>query len=251
MPWLTRQSILTRLRAGAVHLSITAVLMASIVTLVLLYWYPLGLFEAAGGAGIFAIVVAADLTIGPMLTTIVYVPGKRGLAFDLATIAVLQVSALAYGVHTLHEGRPVSVVFVADRFEVVRAKDLDEKRWAGRRHPFAGVDITGSRLPTDRDKLTELVIASMSGLDLQHFPEYYVPYPQVAPEVLKASHPFADLRRNNPGEAAAIDRIARGLDRPEAQLRYVPVRTGRADAVAIVDARDASVLRFADLRPWE
>jgi hypothetical protein len=91
----------------------------------------------------------------------------------------------------------------------------------------------------------------MSGLDLQHFPEYYVPYPSVASEVLKSARPMAELRRINPKASARIDHLAGSLDRPETQLRFVPVRTGGADAVAVVDAKDASVLRFADLQPWE
>jgi hypothetical protein len=251
MPWMTRRSLLTRLRAGGIHLLLTAALIGSVVALGLLYWYPHGLFSAAGGLHVFLIMVAVDLTLGPTLTTIVYVPGKKGLLFDLVTIAVVQLAALGYGVHTLQLGRPVYVVFVVDRFEIVRAKDLEAGRWKNRPHLFAGVEIVGTKLPTDRDKRTELVIASMAGLDLQHFPEYYVPYPSVAPEVLKAGRPMSDLRRYNPKDAARIDRLVRSLDRPEEGLRFVAMRTGGEDAVAVVDARDATLLRFADLRPWE
>lgn len=251
MPWITRQSLLTRLRAGGIHLTLTATLIGIVVALGLLYWYPLGLFSATGGLHVFLILLMVDLTLGPTLTTIVYVPGKRGLLFDLVTIVVLQLAALGYGVWTLQAGRPVYVAFVADRFEVIRAKDLEEKRWKNRPHLFAGVEIVGTRLPTDPAKRTELVIASMSGLDLQHFPEYYVPYPSVAPEVLKAARPLSELRRFNPRGSARIDRLVASLDRPESGLRFLAVRTGGPDAVAIVDANDAAVLRFADLRPWE
>lgn len=41
--------------------------------------------------------------MGPLITLIIFKPGKKGLKLDLATIAVLQVAALAYGTHVVFE----------------------------------------------------------------------------------------------------------------------------------------------------
>ena len=46
---------------------------------------------------------------------------------DLTVIALLQLSALGYGLWTVAEGRPAWLVYGANRFELVRTLDIDER----------------------------------------------------------------------------------------------------------------------------
>jgi hypothetical protein len=70
-----------------------------------LAWYPGVLFEATSSGKPMALVAAVLLVAGPLATLAVFVPGKRGLGFDLVVIGSLQALALAFGLWTLFEAR--------------------------------------------------------------------------------------------------------------------------------------------------
>ncbi|MEO7743376.1 MAG: creatininase family protein [Usitatibacter sp.] len=89
-------------------------------------WFPQPLFRGAGGRDLFLVLALVDVTIGPLITLVIFKPGKPGLKFDLATIAVLQLAALSYGTHVLFEARPVWVVFLKDRFDLIRANQIED-----------------------------------------------------------------------------------------------------------------------------
>jgi hypothetical protein len=59
--------------------------------------------------------------LGPLITLIIFDTKKPRLKYDLATIAVLQVAALAYGSYIMFEARPVYTVFVGNQFQTVPA----------------------------------------------------------------------------------------------------------------------------------
>ena len=143
---------MNRYRASGTHFAISATVAAIVFALIALVWYPGTLLSGAGGLELFVLVASVDVTLGPLLTLIVFVPGKKGLAFDLAVIGMLQVTALVYGVHVLFEARPAYIVFVKDRFEVVRANEIEDADLAKARSPFnerpvTGPRIAGARLP--------------------------------------------------------------------------------------------------------
>src|SRR5207237_5351990 len=89
--------IRTRWQASATHLLISVLIGLAMLLLMLELWYPSPLFEAAGGNGLFLIVVGVDIVIGPLITLVIFKRGKPGLKLDLALIAVLQLAALTYG----------------------------------------------------------------------------------------------------------------------------------------------------------
>src|SRR5471032_481619 len=109
------------LRAALLHRALSAAIAALVFLPIYFYWYPDVLFESAGGRDLFLLIVSVDVTIGPLITLIIFVPRKWGLMFDLVVIAILQSTALSYGVWVLFESRPVFVAYVVDRFELVRA----------------------------------------------------------------------------------------------------------------------------------
>ena len=130
-----------RLRAAGVHLALSAAAGAAVVALVFLAWYPVPMPALLGVEAILLIMLGVDVVLGPLFTLLVFDRRKPRLKWDLATIAAVQLAALAYGVFTVHQGRPAFVVFVKDRFEVVSPADLQpEARSAARRNPHAGID---------------------------------------------------------------------------------------------------------------
>jgi hypothetical protein len=245
-----------RIRAALIHLALSAAIAALVFLPIYFYWYPDVLFQMAGGRDLFVLIVSVDVTIGPLITLVIYVPGKRGLLFDLVVIAILQTSALAYGVWVLFESRPVYIAFVKDRFELARANGFPEGELAKAGPEFPGLSWTGPRivgvkLPTDADEKFRLMISGFGGADAQYYPRYYVPYDTVKEQVRTSALPLATLRRRNAAANSEVDRILAGLGRGEGDVSFVPMRAGKSDLSVFVDAKTGEVLKFTGLNPWD
>lgn len=246
----------TRLKAGLIHLSISATIALLVFLPIYFFWYPDVLYDYAGGRDLFLLIVSVDVTLGPLVTMLVYVPGKWGLRFDLWFIAVMQSIALAYGVYVLFESRPAYIVFVKDRFELVRANEYpngmlerpESARWASL--PWTGPKIIAARLPTDPKERLEVMIEGIGGVDIHLKPKYYVPYDADRTEARARGEPMSLLRKRNPAHAGEVDELVRSLGRKEDELRFLPLRAGKADLAVVIDAGSGEILRISSLKPW-
>jgi hypothetical protein len=244
-----------RVRAALIHLAICAFIAAMVFLAIYLYWYPGALFGAAGGRDLFVLIVSVDVTLGPLITLIIFNPAKKELVFDLAVIAVIQLAALAYGVWVLYESRPAYIAFVKDRYELVRANGFPEGELEKAPKEYQALSITGPRLvgvrlPKDPVERERLLSASLQGVDAQYFPRYYAPYDAVRDQVKAAAMPISKLRTLNPGKGAQVDRAIESAGRAEADLRYLPLRAGKQDVAVLLDAKTGDVLGYAALDPW-
>ena len=139
-----RKAPLSRWKASGIHLLLSAGIAGALVAVMLLVWYPWPLFEVAGGSGLIMILVGVDVVLGPLITLVIFKAGKKGLKFDLAVIASLQLAALAYGVHAVYVVRPVYMVYNIDRFNLVAAIDLDPADLAAaKREEFRRLPVDG------------------------------------------------------------------------------------------------------------
>ncbi len=249
---------MNRYRAVTYYLLGSCVVATAVFLPIYFLWYPWALFDKAGGRELFQLIVGVDLVVGPLLVFIVFVPGKKGLAFDLVSIAALQTAALAFGIFVLFESRPAYIVFVKDRFELVRANDIPEQELekpesgSYARLPWLGPRIIGARIPTDPDEQFRMMMSALAGLDIQSFPRYYIPYGEVKAQVIARAAPLSRLRELNGQRLAEIDRLVAKLGRAEGELRFVPMRAGpHADVTVVVDAASGDLLDIVALRPWE
>ena len=246
-----------RARAGGIHLALSALIATTVFLAIYVYWYPDVLFELAGGRQLFLLIASVDVTIGPLITFIIFVPGKRGLVFDLAVIAFMQMAALTYGVYVLFESRPAYIVFVKDRFELVRANQVPPELWEEARGsiydhaPLTGPKIVSVRFPTDRAESERIMMSSLAGIDIQYFPRHYVAYAADRSIAAMKGQPIAKLKQVNPESAAKIDQLLAELHRPAQDVKFLPMRAGKTlDLTVLVDAKTGDVLRIASLRPW-
>lgn len=244
-----------RVRASSLHFAISLLIATGAFLVIYFVWFPGVLFQGAGGRDLLVLICFVDVTLGPLLTFVVFVPGKKSLVFDLCVIAALQLGALLYGVKTMFDIRPVYIVFIQDRFELARASDISAEELAKvrgtplERLPFDGPHVMGSRMPTDPEEQFRISQAAFAGgPDLYGYPRYYRPYDEVRGDVLKAASPVAALRRFN--APAAVDAALAKVGRPEADLRFVPMRAGKMDLTALVDAKSGDYLGIIALRPW-
>jgi len=248
---------LNRWQAAAIHLGLSALIATTVVTVMLLVWYPPPYFRVMGGTGLMKILVGVDVTLGPLLTLIVFNPAKKTLKLDLSVIATLQIVALAYGVWVMFEARPVYAAFAVDRFEVVSANQIEPEDLAAAAPEFQSLPLTGPRVVgiryPDKEKNPEewnkLSFSAVAGKDAPQQPKYFTSYGEVPGAVLKKAKPLATLVKEKPESKSAVDSFVAQVGRSENELAYVPV-TGRGDSVtAVVDAHDARIIGFIPVDP--
>ena len=246
---------MSRFRAAAIHLGISATIATLVFLAIYFLWYPGPLFDSAGGRDLFLLVLGVDVTVGPLVTCLIFKAGKKGLAFDLWVIGILQSAFLAYGIWSVAESRPVYVAFVKDRFELARASQIPDSVLAEARMnryldlPWTGPRLVGVRFPTDPDEKFKLMLSGMGGVDIHCYPNYHQPYDAVRKDVAAQGAPLAKLTRFNKGLSTAA--LAAELGRPEGDIRFLPLRAGKVDLTVLVDAKDGSILKIAALKPWE
>lgn len=249
---------MNRWKAFAIHIGISATVGATVVSAMLMVWYPGPFFTAMGGNDLVIILIAVDVVLGPLITLVVFNPGKgvRLLRMDLAVIGTLQAAALAYGVHVIAEARPVYMVFSVDRFDIVAANDLKDAELARVTDPrFAGVPWGRPRTiavksPRDPREQMRIIESALAGADLQTFPQYYVPYESLAGEALRRSSPMRSLRRRHPEARAYIDEVMAKLGRTDADTRFLPLKARSRDYCVLLDGRTGAVVGFLELLPW-
>lgn len=247
---------MNRYRAALTHFGISALVVGTVFVLVYFLWYPEPLFRGAGGRDLFVVLALVDVTVGPLITLIIFKPGKKGLKFDLATIAVLQVAALAYGTHVVFEARPVWVVFLKDRFDLIRANQVQDESREKAAAPFRSLSLTGpkiaaARIPEDPDEQFRTMVTAMAGIDVSSYPQHYVPYEEARHQVVAKARSIRELRELNPGSGPEIDRILGDLGRGDGQAAFLPLRAGKRDLTVLVDAGSGAILRLVDLKPWK
>ena len=246
---------MNRYRAGLTHVLISCVIAGLVYVAVRYFWYPGALFEVAGGLDLLLVVICVDVTLGPLVTLIVFKPGKWGLKFDLWVIGILQVSALLFGLYTIAESRPVFITFVKDRFELVRAGELADADLAKAAPAYAslswfGYRLAGAKLPKDPREQMALLNAALGGKDLQYHPQHYVEYREVAPEAARRAAPVGKLRELNPGRTPEVDALVARFG-PEERLGFLPMRAGKSDMTVVVEKNGGRVLALSPLLPWD
>lgn len=157
-----------RLKAFLLHLGLSGVIALLALWVVFKLWYPAPLHTAVGVTHIFLLLLFIDVTLGPLLTLLVYKEGKKTLVFDLSVIAVLQLSALGYGLWTVAEGRPAWLVFNTDRFDLVRVLDIDTRKLDQALPEFRQPSWLGPRwvaavMPVDNTEHSDLMFESVQG----------------------------------------------------------------------------------------
>lgn len=239
----------SRWKAATIHLSASAVIAAAVVWAILEIWYPSPFFEALGGARLITLIVGVDVVLGPLITLIVFDVKKKSLKFDLATIVLLQLAALAYGVHIAFQARPVYLLFVKDRFELVVANQLEPEQLAKATRPeFKTVPFSGPRpaaadLPTDPKELELLqMLAIAAHIDVQQFPQYFVPYIERKGLILAKGRSLARFAAEVPKSKAVIEQALKAAGKKPEDVLLLPLYIKDRNLAVIVGADVANVI---------
>ena len=247
-----------KVQASAVHFVASLLIAAAVLWLTFLLWYPQPLATLQGADRIIGLIIFVDITLGPIFTFIIYSrrKTKRELWGDFSVIVGLQCAALAFGIWTLFDTRPLYLVFAKDRIEVVSADELiatnEEKPLSehpSRQKPLKRTGPVLVALDTTLAAAKALHItldAFNGGPDLAQYPDFYVPLAtqreQVRNKLIPLSkHPQASHIRH-------VLLSLRDSAAPPETLLFLPVTARWHDGIAIFTA-DATFLTILAIPP--
>ncbi len=243
-----------RFMASGVHFALSALVLAPVLVAVFVFWYPAPWFEVQGAAGVVAVLIGVQILAGPLLTALVFRPGKKGLVFDLVVIAVLQLMALGWGTWVMHDERPRYVVFAVDRFVPLAGKDVNVGAAGMEAFDRAGTGApvyAFAEMPMGAafQALQDSVLFG-GGPDLERRPEYWRSFEGLGGAVLQAARPLGELRAQRPDRDGALAEAALALGLDPEDTPFLPVVGKRRDFAALLDPRSARVLDVVPVDPW-
>lgn len=243
---------MSRYKAAGLHFTLSVVIVATVFLALIALWYPPELWRMAKVGTLVLILASVDVALGPLLTLSVFKHGKRGLKFDLTVIALLQVAGLVYGLTVMFQSRPVFLVAVPDRFELVFANEIEPEDLA---QGAPGFDKLGwfaprravARIPTDAEGRNARMLEVMAGKRLERSPKYFANYESFAQEVLKGAKHIsgAPVTRFERGVLSA----AEALGKPPASVVYHHLASTRGWAAVLLDAQTGAIVGAIDVDP--
>jgi hypothetical protein len=248
---------MNRYKAALIHLGISVGIGAAVLIFMRAAWYPGPFFSAVGGAGLVLILLGVDVTIGPLITLVVFDTAKKSLRMDLTIVALLQLAAFLYGVFIIFEARPVYVAFSVDRFELVRAADLDPEDVKNapverfRSLPLLRPQVIAVQGPTDPAEKMKVLELALQGKDLHLRPQYYAPYEQQKDLVKQKIQSIERLKELNPAARGEIDRAIQAMGRKAQAIGFVPLRARERDLAVVIDRSTGDIIGYWTYRPWD
>ena len=250
-------------RVVGVHVLLSVLVLVLVALLVFILWFPPPFGRLAGGLRLFWTILGVDLVCGPLLTLLLYRTTKTrlALAVDFALIALLQLAALGYGLHTLAQARPLAHVFEVDRFRLVSYADIAEPdlpnlpHWAEpwRVGPLRTLGLREAMTVSER---LQSLGSSFSGVDAGQWPSRWQDYALNRNQVLERSKPLTALRAVHPtylevvnqAVAEALANVQPGETREADQLRWLPlVSRASLDWVVLLDPETLRIRAYAPL----
>lgn len=239
-----------KIKAFLIHLAISLLVVLPVAYVVFGLWNVSPLHKATGVTQIFLLIVSVDIILGALLTFIVYKKGKKTLIFDLTVIALLQLGALIYGLYKVYEGRPAWIVYSVDRFDLVRANEIDVRQIDKAKPEYQKVGLTGARyvaaIVPDDVEIRQTVLFEEIGFGIapSQRPEFYAPLGQSKATVQKRIQDLTILNKHNPPEQVK----AILAQYPQTQ-GFAPLKANAVDMTVLLD-KNGDVVKIVDLRPW-
>lgn len=247
------------IRASLKHFAASVFIALVCAALVFGLWYPSPYGELVGGRELFLLMISVDVICGPLLTLIVFNPQKptRELVRDIGFIVCLQLAALAFGMYTTIQARPVFLAFEKDIFRVVVLPEVDIESLSAAPENLHTLSYSGPRListriaqPTDPDFL-QSVRLSVEGLHPAFRPGRWLNYAEQRGNVIAEARSLAQLRSKHSEKQHLIDELLQKNQLTEQQAGYLPLTAKmHTDWVVIVRRDDARVVGFLPLDGW-
>lgn len=237
------------IRASAIHLFVSLLIVGLLALLIFKVWYPTPLAAATGVFAIFVMVFVVDLLIGPLLTLVVYKKNKKSLVFDLTVIVIIQIAALSYGIYSLSQARPVWLAFYNNRFEVVRLNDIEDSYLENAAEEYTHPSLTGpqwiaAKAIGNEQDIENLEMGNKLGAKIAHQPSLYYPIKNAYPKIKIEARELSTLQASN--DKIDVDEYISA--NPNA-VGWLPLWGQQQHMVVLID-KNGTPLKVVDLRPW-
>ncbi|MCJ8146100.1 type IV pilin accessory protein [Acinetobacter sp. A3.8] len=238
-----------RLKFFLGHLSVSIAIALLVVGLVFLIWYPTPLGKALGVTQLFLMLVVIDVILGPLLGLLVYKEGKKTLKFDLATVVILQLSALGYGIYSIAEGRPVWIVYDTATFTVIKNSEIETKNIEQAKPEYQKPSLFKPQyvsLNADLKPTMQALLHSSSQSTASRYPIYYTNLSSAKLRMQFSALPIKFLEHYN--DKSKVDKVVKKY--PQADS-WVGLSAPMRDMVVLINKEKGEVVKIVDLRPWK
>jgi hypothetical protein len=207
------------------------------------------------GVQLLGILALVDVVIGPLLTLIVFNPAKKSLKFDLSVIAMLQIGAMAFGLYTMWTTRPVFLVAVKDRFELVFANEIDPADLAKAKPEYRSLSwgkptLVSAPVPEDPKIKEEILFTAIGGKDIHLRPEFYRNYSEIQKQLSANALPVSALKADASRIQSKARETAKSKSIDESKLGYVPLNSRRGAAIMLINKEGGETLGPVNADPW-
>ncbi len=234
-----------RINAFLIHLAISFIIFLIPLYLIIFQWYPSPFLYTDGGWKGIGIIASVYLVTGPLLTLIVYKPGKPGLKFDLTLIGLAQAIALAWGVWVTYIERPVAMMYTLNYFTPVTEKLLTNMKF-----PINKLEKYGNKspvpvyvnLPQPTEQQQEHFKRAMSsGIPLFLFTDLYEKFDSESLKILKQQSDklYNHLKADEKGKQL-LDIFSQDYPENHNRLLFIPLHSRYKRLVIVLDAADLS-----------
>ncbi|MGD8742760.1 MAG: TfpX/TfpZ family type IV pilin accessory protein [Granulosicoccaceae bacterium] len=247
---------MNRYKAFLAHLGISATIVGLFLFLTFFVWYPSPLFTVEGTILPIQILVSVDIVLGPLLTLVVFKPGKKGLKFDLSLIALVQLSAFIYGASIVYSERPAFVAFGVDRFTVIPKaeiapgylKQLDSSKID--LNTFGPTWVYAEK-PTDPKVAEQVLFEALEGKpSFDKRPEFYRELGNYIENHYKDAIDLAKYAEKIKESKPLIDTFLNQHDKTLEHIVAYPLSGKHHDMVVVLDRRSKTILGTIDINPW-
>jgi hypothetical protein len=233
-----------RLKVSGLHLLVSASVLALVLGSLYLGWYRWPGWYVAGVSGVVGVMIAVDVTLGPLMTFLVAQPTKPlpVLARDITVIAVVQLCALVYGTASLWSGRPLFYAFSVGTLELVQGYDFNAQQLAAARqqraalmpHWYSLPRWIWAPLPKDSQEAGNIVESALKGGDdVTSMPQYFKPWEQGLPELRSQLKRVDNVMYFTRKEKMALKQRMRALGLDPDQLNAMSL-SGRGRPLLVV-----------------
>lgn len=231
-------------KIAGIHLSISLLVAVLVACLVFFIWYPPPFRQLTGSFQLFWLVIIVDVICGPALTFILASPRKKRpeVILDFSLIALIQISALVYGMHTVYSARPVVLVYQLDRLRVLSQNEIltEELPQASADYqtlPKFAMLRVAARAQTATDDPMQIVETALQGYDIGQRPSWWIPYNDARDTMKEHARPLSALADSiDDDKKALLEEALRPTGLSIKHFRYLPLTSkDQYDWTAILD----------------
>lgn len=245
---------MSRLQVFRWRLAGSGALLLLVFAVIRVFWYPGAYFGISGVQKQLWVLTGVMFAVGPVLSTLVYKPGKKGLAMDLGILAMIEILAVVVATTVIFQRQPYFAVFAVDRFDAVSRAEIAAGRASyadfGAR-PGHEPRLVYAELPEDPEELSQLMDETLlQGMaDIDRRPEFWAPYTDGVTTIKSVARPLDDLLESAGQHGVLSDWLADNGDRPQ-DFIFLPLRGRVGDAVIILHADTGFPVATLAVDPW-